>query len=283
MTWSRILRLSRPRFWAYLFGPFLVGCAATGAFNHGFVMAPGQRVALFLAGFFFLFPANLFIYGINDLFDYETDKLNQKKQGYEALLVPAEHTRLLTLIALLLVPVIPLFFLLPITASGALLLFLLLGFGYSAPPVRAKARPFVDTVFNSLYVMPGLVGYSLFTQTLPSPYLITAGIAWCMAMHAFSAIPDQEADAAAGIETVATALGTYGTLVWCLVCYAVTAFSAYQVMGRMGVILLVPYLILLILSVQAGTSEKIAEVYKLFPRVNLLVGFALFVLAFYAR
>ena len=35
---------------------------------------------------YFLIPANILIYGINDIFDYDTDKLNPKKGTYEAFI-----------------------------------------------------------------------------------------------------------------------------------------------------------------------------------------------------
>jgi 4-hydroxybenzoate polyprenyltransferase len=36
-------------------------------------------IQVLLFGLYFLIPANIRIYGINDIYDYETDKLNPKK------------------------------------------------------------------------------------------------------------------------------------------------------------------------------------------------------------
>jgi lycopene elongase/hydratase (dihydrobisanhydrobacterioruberin-forming) len=50
-------------------------------------------IAIFAA--YFLISANIWIYGINDIYDYETDKLNPKKtEGYEALVTPPEQKSL---------------------------------------------------------------------------------------------------------------------------------------------------------------------------------------------
>lgn len=49
------------------------------------------QISVIVFGVYFLFSANLWIYGVNDIYDYETDKLNPKKSEYEALVHPREH------------------------------------------------------------------------------------------------------------------------------------------------------------------------------------------------
>jgi 4-hydroxybenzoate polyprenyltransferase len=72
---------------------------------------------------------------------------------------------------------------------------LFFGHQYSATPIRAKARPFWDSAFNVLYVFPVLIGWGLSDTHASFPWLLfVAGTCWCMAMHAFSAVPDIEAD-----------------------------------------------------------------------------------------
>lgn len=43
---------------------------------------------------YFLFSANLFVYGVNDIADGDTDKHNIKKQGYEDALQENQKSRL---------------------------------------------------------------------------------------------------------------------------------------------------------------------------------------------
>lgn len=43
-----------------------------------FVALERWRIAIF--ALYFVIAANIWIYGINDIYDYETDKLNPKKQ-----------------------------------------------------------------------------------------------------------------------------------------------------------------------------------------------------------
>jgi 4-hydroxybenzoate polyprenyltransferase len=48
---------------------------------------------------YFTLPANLLIYGVNDIADYDTDKNNPKKQSYESLLTPDKQKIMRLLIA----------------------------------------------------------------------------------------------------------------------------------------------------------------------------------------
>ena len=74
MTVAQLLKTSRPRFWIYLIGPILIAFAASGL-----QFSP----LLILLGLYATLPANLLIYGVNDIFDRDTDALNAKKSGYE--------------------------------------------------------------------------------------------------------------------------------------------------------------------------------------------------------
>lgn len=116
-----LLKVSRPRFWLYLFGPYIVGIAAAGASRSDFI-----RTDVIVFGLYFLFPANLLIYGINDIFDFETDKLNPKKVEYEALVSPENHSRLLIAILVLNLPFITASALLGFKAFPLMLGFLIL-------------------------------------------------------------------------------------------------------------------------------------------------------------
>ncbi len=78
MRLARVLRISRPRFWIYELGPYMIGVlGAILITNQSRGVLDFWTILLF--GFYFLIPANIWIYGINDIYDYETDKLNPKK------------------------------------------------------------------------------------------------------------------------------------------------------------------------------------------------------------
>ncbi|OYR81247.1 lycopene elongase, partial [Halorubrum sp. E3] len=130
--------LSRPRFWLYLAGPVAVGVtygidAVSGLFT---------PVTIALAAYF-LVPANVFLYGVNDVFDADIDVLNPKKEGREArwrgsrfVIAAVVASGLLGLATLAITPHV---------AWPYLLGFLVLAVGYSAPPARFKTTPFLDS------------------------------------------------------------------------------------------------------------------------------------------
>ncbi len=66
ITFKEILIISRPRFWMYVLGTFLVGVVASGnLFLHDYTTI----LLLVVFGVFFTLPANLFIYGVNDIYN----------------------------------------------------------------------------------------------------------------------------------------------------------------------------------------------------------------------
>lgn len=349
LQWRDSLRVSRPRFWLYLFGPFLLGVAAVlrselvhlpfaersqmllnvgrflaqmaadapVVFWQGFQQDPHRTLVtlVWVAGILFcllalfsywLFPANLLIYGVNDLFDLETDRLNPKKDAYELRLSPLKQRHLLREIIWTNVLWFTACAFLPI--ANALLIpdpwigtwrfipsvlsligFLFLGVFYSAPPIRAKARPFLDMAFNILYVMPGLFSYFFFSAiflyqerflSLSFPWLVfLAASLWCMAMHAYSAVPDIKADLGANLSTVATRLGARRTLWLCLSLY--TGSTVFALLAASGQVLRLVYIVLgavyigLMLA-SLRRADHIFPVYRYFPLVNTLSGMVLF-------
>lgn len=273
MSPLKLLRVSRPRFWIYVLGPLLVGAGAI--INTNTSLISWQLLALAL---YFTLPANLLIYGVNDIFDYESDKHNAKKQGYEELVEKNEH-RLITLA--ILATNLPFLLLLPHLewqAIVSIIVFLLLGIFYSAPPIRAKTKPFLDSASNILYMMPGLAGFFVAGGSNLSPFLVIAAGLWCMAMHAYSAAPDVAADNTAGMNTIATTLEEKNTVLLCLELY-VTAFifSAGIIGFPWMAIAAAPYIILMGLSY--ANLNKLKYYYRLFPYINTAVGMYLFFLA----
>jgi 4-hydroxybenzoate polyprenyltransferase len=274
---KRLLRISRPRFWIYLFGPFLIGIAAALGRDVSFqTVLLNWRVWVF--GVFFLFPANLLVYGVNDVFDYETDKDNPKKQEYEALVLPTEHAHLWQAIGITTLPFLLGLFGAKFGAHISMACFLFFSIGYSAPPIRAKAKPFLDAAFNVLYVFPGLMSYFLLQHPASFPWAsFFAASFWCMAMHAYSAVPDIWADRMAKVRTIATTLGRQRTLWLCLALYAAAGIIASQTkLGIVGSILGAGYVGLMITSLLTKDAEELLVWYRRFPLINTVCGAILF-------
>lgn len=274
MSLARLLRISRPRFWLYEAGTFLVGCVA--AYTSGYSITAS---ALMLGAFFiyFLIPANLYIYGINDIFDYETDKLNPKKVEYEALVVPAEHAALWRAIIITTIPFLGLLYGVGLLVLSTFAAFLFFAAFYSAPPIRAKAIPGLDSVFSAgHYVATGVFAFVLAGGTELSLTPIIAAMAWTIAMHAYSAVPDIEADTVSNVPTIATVLGARVTILLCAVLYVSAAVLSVPYLGSVSVVFGVLYLGLMIVSYMTASTESLFKIYKVFPYVNAIGGMAIF-------
>ena len=266
-----LFKVSRPRFWFYIFGPYIIGLIAGAASSNELF---DWRTGLFTL--YFLFPANLLIYGINDIFDYETDKLNKKKVEYELLVDRDRHKTLTLWILLLNVP----FLIITVIFTPACIMplagFLFFSIFYSAPPIRAKAIPFLDSAFNILYIFPGVFGYQLLSGNFPPIALMVAAGFWTAAMHAYSAIPDIEADRAAGLKTIATVLGPFRTLTACALLYLTSAFIASEHLGFVSFSLGAVYLILMLASIRSVKTGTLFKLYRAFPVINVMAGFIIF-------
>ncbi len=160
-------------------------------------------------------PFNLLIYGVNDVFDQETDAKNPRKGTLEgAKISPAEVRPIALGVLLTNVPFL-LYFLLfyPWDANLWILLYAVLFVGYSAPPLRFKARPYLDSLSNAAYAFP-LVFVPL---ALGEGVLWPAALglmAWSAAKHTFDAVQDINEDRNVGIRTTAVSLGARGVVVW---------------------------------------------------------------------
>lgn len=266
-----LFKVSRPRFWFYIFGPYIVGLIAGAASRNELF---DWRTGLF--ALYLLFPANLLVYGVNDIFDYETDKLNKKKVEYELLVDRDRHKALAVWIFFLNVP----FSIITVIFMPASIMplagFLFFSIFYSAPPIRAKAIPFLDSAFNILYIFPGAFGYQLLSGTFPPISLMVAAGLWTAAMHAYSAIPDIEADKAAGLRTIATLLGPIGTLISCALLYITSALIASEHLGLVSVSLGAAYVILMLASIRSVKTGSLFKLYRVFPLINVMAGFIIF-------
>ncbi len=300
ITIQKLVRISRPRFWIYLFGPFLLGLTASDAFSSlahfgsdlgksalalGYTPCPFScfwfpAIALVLLALYFTFPANVLVYGINDLFDYETDRHNPKKSTYETLVTPQERKHLVTAIILSQLPFVPAFVIVGLFwpwAIVALVGFLFFGVFYSAPPIRAKTKPMLDSFFNVLYVFPGVFAFLIYNdpKNFQLPLFLSASL-WCMAMHAYSAVPDIKSDTDAGLKTIATTLGKKRTIWLCICLYAGAALLAASTLTWLAYLIGIIYLVLMALSLRTKSEHDFFLYYKLFPWINTAIGAALF-------
>ena len=202
----RLIHISRPVLWINTVGPATVGMwLSEDLWRWDFL-----PIVLWLT-----LPFNLLIYGVNDIFDRETDAKNPRKGTLEGARIRVEEVRSIALGVLLTnLPFLLYFvFVLPSSATLWMLLYVLLFVGYSVPPARFKARPYLDSLSNAAYAFP-LVFVPL---ALVAPILWPAAVglmAWSAAKHTFDAVQDVDEDRRVGIETTAVRLGPRGVVLW---------------------------------------------------------------------
>jgi len=94
-----------------------------------------------------------------------------------------------------------------------MLLYALLFLGYSVPPARFKARPYLDSLSNAAYAFP-LVFVPLALGAGPVWSAALGLMAWSAAKHTFDAVQDVDEDRKVGIMTTAVRLGLGGVVLW---------------------------------------------------------------------
>lgn len=239
-------------------------------------------VALVVGTLFFLVPYNLAMYGINDVFDYESDLKNPRKGGVEgALLDRGMHRVTLVAAAVSCIPFIVVLVLLGGPASWLVLAVSLFAVvAYSAPGLRFKERPFLDSITSSThFVSPAVYGLVLAGATF-TPQLIAvlaAFFLWGMASHAFGAVQDVLPDREGGIGSIATVLSAATTVRLALGAWTTAGvlmlFTEWP--GPIGALFVLPYLIAVFpyRSVSDADSERANRGWKHFLWLNFLVGF----------
>ena len=204
-----------------------------------------------LGTLYFLIPYNLAMYGINDVYDYESDLRNPRKGGVEgALLDPSQHRPTLVWAAVTNIPFLVYLFAIGSWLSAAVLVVSVFAvIAYSAPRLRFKERPFLDSITSSVhFVSPAVFALALAgaTATPQLTALLAAFFLWGVASHAFGAVQDVVADRDADISSIATVIGARATVR--------LSFVAYVLAGLLLLVLGLPYSLAGLLAVPYALS-----------------------------
>jgi 4-hydroxybenzoate polyprenyltransferase len=203
---KRLLTISRPVLWINTIGTTVMGVWLTGTLWSWDALV----IILWVS-----FPFNLLIYGINDIFDQETDNINIRKGGFGgAKIFPREVPWIAWGVALTNIPFLAYFaFNFSLEANIWMWAYSLTFLFYSAPPARFKGRPFLDSISNADYAFP-LAFVPLALGKEPMWLAVFALMAWSLAKHTYDAIQDIEEDAFVEIKTTAVYLGAKNSLFW---------------------------------------------------------------------
>ena len=239
-------------------------------------------LTLVIGTFYFLIPYNLAMYGINDVFDYESDLRNPRKGGVEgALLDTSMHRPTLWAAAITNIP-----FLIYLVAVGNPLSWLVLAISvfavlaYSAKGLRFKEKPFVDSLTSSThFVSPAIYGLVLAgAQFTPQLWMILgAFFLWGTASHAFGAVQDVLADREASISSIATVIGARATVRLSVVAYLLAGvlllFSSWP--GPLAALLALPYAVSCAIywNITDAAAESANRGWRRFLYLNFATGF----------
>ena len=272
-TLKQLFWSSRPISWintAYPFG--LAYWLATG----------DTGLTLWIGALFFLIPYNLLMYGINDVFDYESDLRNPRKGGIEgALLDPKWHAVTVKAAIWSCVPFVAYLTVIGSSSSTSwLYLTLFAVIAYSAKGLRFKEKPFLDSITSSLhFVGPVIFGLSLAEVNLGQPQILIAIFAfflWGVASHAFGAVQDVLADREGGIASIATVIGARATVRVALAAYVVAASLLLGLSQpySFAALAAIPYLVILLpfWNITDETCARANAGWKKFIWLNFIAG-----------
>ena len=162
------------------------------------------------------FPLCLLTFGINDIYDIKSDSINARKKNplYGVRLRKKRHSLIFSasILCALLILLIYFFSQNP-QAFFASFALVLLSYFYSAPPIRLKEIPLLDSLSNGFIFFAAFAcGYALGADisTIPLRFL-WASLA-ISAVHALGAAVDYDSDKKCGQTTIATYFGKRNAL-----------------------------------------------------------------------
>ncbi len=271
-TLGQLLISSRPLSWINTAFPFAAA----------YLLTTGQiDAALIIGTLYFLVPYNLAMYGINDVFDYESDLHNPRKGGVEgALLDPSIHRTTLWAAVATNVP-----FLVALIILGSPLSWLVLAISvfavvaYSAKGLRFKEKPVLDSITSSThFVSPAVYGLVLAGAT-PTPALMLILVSfflWGMASHAFGAVQDVIADREGGLASIATVFGARSTTRLAAAAYVLAGVLLLGTdwPGPIALLAAVPYVVITarFWMITDETAETANRGWRRFLLLNFIAG-----------
>jgi 4-hydroxybenzoate polyprenyltransferase len=216
-----LIQVSRPIVWPVLPLVYYLGLHAADAQLS--IAAIVQMASLTL-------PMNLIGCGLNDLYDYESDRRSRRRRVVWGAMLSDADRPLVWRAALLMVPIV----LLTAVATrnayniAATVGLVVVAWLYSVPPMRFKERPPLDSLANGLgyFLLPLVMGYSLGRdpRTMPLRFYL---LALCVCgVHALATAADFDADNAAGHRTLAVRFGRRTAAAFAFATFMVTWLAA---------------------------------------------------------
>lgn len=272
---KKLFWVSRPISWPNTAYPFAVGYLLSLA------VAPDywQIATLIIGTIYFLGPYNLLMYGVNDVYDYESDIKNPRKGGVEGMREERSlHPTILRASTLINAPFLLYLFIVSSWEARAVLVVVIFAvIAYSLKGLRFKEIPVLDSITSSLHFAgPLLFALALNGFPLAAWPFVIAFFLWGMASHAFGAVQDIIPDRKGKIHSIATAFGARNTVRFSFILYLTAAiivvaqgvpYIAVAIAGFIYCLSIAPYL-----HITDEASARTNKGWKRFLWLNYIAG-----------
>ncbi|MBT4334862.1 UbiA family prenyltransferase [bacterium] len=223
------------------------------------------------------FPLSLIIYGINDIYDFESDQINPRKRLVNGIVLKQENHKRIKTVSYILIAILIISSIITLNIENIISMIVLLFFiyFYSAPPIRFKERPPLDSLANIfIYIIPpAFLGYSFGSSIFDFDYKIYVAALCLAAFFIFSTIMDYTPDKKAGDKTFSVLYGKrIAALVSLIITILVYIFANFntQLINYYLLLCITLYLIILI-----KPNEKLASIFF------KIIYFCFYIIAFY--
>ncbi len=224
-----LIKVARPGFWLTSVWFYLLPLGGKDVLG---------SVGFWLGLLYVTFPLGMIIYGWNDAVDFETDRLNPRKDTFlfGARPTTQQSSGLPWRIALVQAPFVVAFtWMLGTRALWWFALLVLSTALYNWPRIGCKGRPGLDLLNQSAYLLVFVI--SSWLNGLPQApwFTFVFGAMFAMHSHLFGEIMDCEPDRAVGRRTTAVTIGTRAAKVLMIVFLASEAVLIWQCTGDVGI------------------------------------------------
>jgi 4-hydroxybenzoate polyprenyltransferase len=263
---KRSIRISRPIFWLAPFASYSTGLLLAGVQRGGF-----EIWELFLA----TFPLSFSIYFLNDYYDMEYDAKSMRKGGFWGHRLEKKDIGWgwnLVFIFLFLAIATALFaFTFNILHAILIIVGILLPYLYSAPPIRLKNVPVIDSLTSAGYIFfPFAAAASLGGSWIFLDWRILLAMLIPSAAHAIATIMDHDDDKKVGQKTFSTVIGMRAPAMFSAGIFLINAYSISGISPVLMFVSLIAGILSIFLAIWPSPKNA-----KLFFKLLLLLAMAI--------
>ncbi|MFH1394424.1 MAG: UbiA family prenyltransferase [Candidatus Micrarchaeota archaeon] len=265
---GKAIRISRPLFWPAPFAAYAAG-----------IIIGGVPHSLFVMWEFFLatFPLSFAVYFLNDYFDMPYDAKNPRKGGvwgYRLTKADAAWAwKLCAAFAILAVITAILSF--NLVHAALIAVGMILPLAYSAPPLRLKNIPVLDSISNAGYAfIPFAAAASLGGSLAFLDYRVLVAVLIVAAFHALATIMDYRKDKEENQATFAVVLGPRAPAVFAASIFLLNLAVVFPYLSAVTFGLILALALSLALAVWPEPKNAVI-VFKALMGYSILVGYIL--------